>query len=113
MTSPICLGMHTYCRIWRGIKGKIAFPLMPWCLAGSYLLRGRLHEMEVRRPPGTETRVDPVPHDLGVRDDLVCEPEERDVGEFLEQMVGDRPGMALPFLGFYGLGPGPGGAVDH
>ena len=68
--------------------------------------------MEVRRPPGAETRVDPVPHDLGVYDDLVREPEKRDVGEFLEQMVGDRPGMALPFLGFYGLGPGQVGLVD-
>ena len=48
--------------------------------------------MEVGRPPGTETRVDPVPDDLGIRDDLVGEPEERDVGEFLEHMVGDRPG---------------------
>ena len=54
-------------------------------MAALVLLHGWLYEMEVCRPPGTETRIDPVPDDLGVRDDLVGEPEERDVGEFLEQ----------------------------
>src|SRR5262245_65759985 len=68
--------------------------------------------MEVRRPPGTKTRVDPVTHDLGICDDLVGEPEERDVSEFIEEIVGGRPSMALPFLGLHGLGPGQVGLVD-
>src|SRR5262245_13852713 len=100
MTSPVCLGIITYRRMARH-QGEDCLPLD----AALVLLQGWLHEVEVCRPPGTETRVYPVPDDLGVRDDLVGEPEERDVGEFLEQIVCDRPGMALPFLGFYGLGP--------
>src|SRR5262245_10422780 len=84
---------------------------MPWPLL--VLFRGRLHEMEVRGPPGTETRIDPVAHDLGICDDLVGEPEEWDVSEFIEEIVGDRPGMALPFLGLHGLSPGRIGLVDE
>src|SRR5262249_14247640 len=68
--------------------------------------------MEVRRPPGTKTRVDPVTYDLGICDDLVGEPEERDVSEFIEEIVGDRPSMALPFLGLHGLSPRLIGLVD-
>src|SRR5262245_59396437 len=81
--------------------------------ASLVLFRGWVYEVEVRRPPGTKTRVDPVAHDLGICDDLVGEPEEWDISEFIEEMVGDRPSMALPFLGLHGLSPGRIGLVDE
>src|SRR6266705_273794 len=69
------------------------------------LLRG-LDEMEVGRPPGPETRVDPLAHHPGIRDDLVGEPEERNIGELLEEVVGDRPSQTVALLGIYGLDQG-------
>src|SRR6185436_2959040 len=94
MTSPICLGMRS-----RYGRGRV-------------LLRG-LQEMEVRRPPGREAGVDPLRHDLRIGHDLVGEPEERDVGELVVQVVTDRPRQPLPLLRVHGEGQGIVGLVHE
>jgi hypothetical protein len=53
--------------------------------------------VEVRRASGRQAGVHPFAHDLGIGHDLVGEPEERDVGELVEQMIADAaPGAAAP-----------------
>src|SRR3989454_8178256 len=69
--------------------------------------------MEVSRPPGPEARVDPLAHHLGIRDDLVGEPEERDVGELFEEMVSDCPRQSLPLAGIHSRGPGQVGLLER
>src|SRR5207249_10036601 len=69
--------------------------------------------MKVSRPPGPEARVDLLAHHLGIRDDLVGEPEERDVGELFEEMVSDRPRQSLPLAGIHSRGPGQVGLLDE
>src|SRR5687767_10318676 len=62
--------------------------------------------MKMRGATSSDAWVHPVGHCLGVHDYLVVEPEERNVGEFLEEMVADRPGDALPFFGVDALRQG-------
>src|SRR5207245_4134277 len=69
--------------------------------------------MEVSRPRGPEARADPLAHRLGMRDDLVGEPEERDVGELFEEMFSDRPPQSLPLAGIHSRGPGQVGLLDE
>src|SRR5688572_4093242 len=66
MTSPICRGMH-------------AVPLLD-----------ELHELEMRRAAGGGARVDPAVDDFRIGEHLVAEPEERYVGELLEDVIADR-----------------------
>src|SRR3989475_12295265 len=110
MTSPICLGMLHLPSHGGSEQG---FRPAASCPARSLRLLRGLDEMEVGRPPGPETRVDPLAHHLGIRDDLVGEPEERNIGELLEEVVGDRPSQTVPLLGIYGLDQGVVGFVDE
>src|SRR3954471_258481 len=75
---------------------------------GSPISRGMLFAngpdlREVRRATGCESRIDPVSDDLGIREDLVPEPEERNVHEVLEQVIADGLRQLLPFARIHGL----------
>src|ERR687885_1627914 len=48
----------------------------------------------------------PIGHHFGIYHHLIVEPDERDVGEFVKEMVTNRSGQALPLLGVDRLGEG-------
>jgi hypothetical protein len=41
----------------------------------------------------------PIGHHFGIYHHLIVEPDQRNVGEFLKQMVANRPRQALPLFG--------------
>ena len=57
----------------------------------------------MRRAAGPEAGVRPIGHDLRIDHHFIVEPQERDVGEFLEEVVANRPGQALPLFGVHRL----------
>lgn len=62
--------------------------------------------MEMRRAAPAKAWVRPFGYHLRIHGHLIMEPEERDSGEFFEEMVTDRPGQALPFTRVNTLGQG-------
>src|SRR5262245_56662535 len=53
--------------------------------------------MVMRRAAAPQTWVCPLGHHLGIDGHLVVEPEQRDGGEFFEEMIADLLGDPLPF----------------
>src|SRR3989304_159997 len=68
-------------------------------LAVTRRLLDELHALEMRRAAGGGTRVNPIADDLRVREDLVPEPEERDVGVLFLDVITDRRHQLVPLRG--------------
>jgi len=62
--------------------------------------------MVMRRAATSNARVRPIGHHFGIHRHLIVKPEQRDIGEIFEDMVADRPGEALPFVGLGALRQG-------
>src|SRR5215813_10112992 len=68
--------------------------------------------MEMRGATAPHAWVLPIGHYFGIHDYFIVEPDERDVGEFVEKMIANRPGQALPLFGLDLLGEGEVMLVD-
>src|SRR2546428_4778905 len=62
--------------------------------------------MEMRGAAGPDAWVRPIGHHFGIHHHLIVEPDQRDVGEFVKEMVTNRPGQAVPLFGVDSLGEG-------
>jgi hypothetical protein len=60
-------------------------------------------QMEMRGAASPDARVLPIGHNFGIDHHLIEEPDERDVGEFVIEMVANRPGELLPLFRFDSL----------
>src|SRR5512134_3708715 len=61
-------------------------------------LPGSLQQMEMRGTASADAGVRPIGHDLGIHYHFIVKPDERNVGEFLEEVVANHPGQTLPLF---------------
>ena len=66
----------------------------------------------MRRAAGPDTWVRPIGHDLRIDHHFIVEPQEWNVSEFLEEVVANRAGQALPLFGVHRLSEGEVVLVD-
>ena len=69
--------------------------------------------MKMRRTTGPQAWVLPIGHHFGIHHHFIVEPDERDIGEFVKEMVANRSGQALPLFGVDRLGKGEVVLVDE
>ena len=55
----------------------------------------------------------PIGYHFGIHHHLIVEPDERHVGEFVKEMVANRPGQALPLCGVDSVAEGKVVLVDE